>query len=106
MKLLTALLICLTASATAQTETTVRKDVLLIDRVERTAVESTPRRGMLKSEVSATWGEPLSRSGPVGEPPISHWTYGPFTVYFEHDHVIHAVINKATDTESKPDLPR
>ncbi len=106
MKIMTALLICLTGTATAQTGSTVRQDVLLIDRVERTAVQTTPRRGMLKSEVAASFGEPLSMSGSVGEPPISHWVYELFTVYFEHNHVIHAVINQATATESKPAMSR
>jgi hypothetical protein len=28
----------------------------------------------------------------VGRPPISRWEYPGFIVYFEHEHVIHAVV--------------
>lgn len=51
-----------------------------------------PARGMKKQQVFETFGEPLSKTAPKGTPPISNWKYNGFTVYFEHDHVIHTVL--------------
>lgn len=56
----------------------------------------TPRRGMTKSQVEATYGAPESKNGPTGEPPIYYWEYPGFTVYFEADHVLHAVTKQMT----------
>jgi outer membrane protein assembly factor BamE (lipoprotein component of BamABCDE complex) len=56
----------------------------------------TPNTGMSKSQVEARFGQPLEHSGPVGTPPIYTWDYGQFTVYFEGDHVIHAVVKAPT----------
>ena len=52
----------------------------------------TPPRGMTKSRVLARYGKPVSQSGPVGQPPISRWDYPDYRLYFEYDHVLHAVI--------------
>lgn len=52
---------------------------------------ATPRSGQSKETVRETFGEPAQRVPAVGEPPISRWQYQDFTVYFEYDHVIHAV---------------
>ena len=51
----------------------------------------TPTRGMSMQQVEANFGAPASKSAPVGTPPISHWEYAGFVVYFEYDHVIHSV---------------
>ncbi len=51
-----------------------------------------PTRGMSMDGVLQRFGEPASRRGPVGDPPISTWEYGDFVVYFERNHVIHAVV--------------
>ncbi len=51
-----------------------------------------PARGMTMESVLQRFGEPLGRRGPVGEPPITTWTYPDFVVYFERDWVIHAVV--------------
>ena len=53
-----------------------------------------PRTGTTQAQVEAKYGEPIERSGPVGSPPISSWTYPNFIVYFEYDHVIHSVVIK------------
>jgi hypothetical protein len=53
-----------------------------------------PKTGTSQAEVEAKYGEPLERSGPLGTPPISSWTYPNFIVYFEYDHVIHSVVIK------------
>ncbi|WP_238376296.1 hypothetical protein [Marinagarivorans algicola] len=51
-----------------------------------------PATGMSKAQVSAEYGEPLERSGPVGDPGIYIWTYDKFKVYFEGERVIHSVV--------------
>ncbi len=51
-----------------------------------------PRSGVTKEAVTSRFGEPLQQAGPVGEPPIYTWDYDKFTVYFEGDRVIHAVV--------------
>jgi hypothetical protein len=50
-----------------------------------------PTRGMTKAEVTARFGEPTAKSAPVGKPPITRWEYPGYTVFFEYDHVVHAV---------------
>ena len=34
----------------------------------------------------------LSKSQPVGQPPITRWDYPEYRLYFEYDHVLHAVV--------------
>lgn len=60
--------------------------------VER--VPGMPERGTRMAAVKSRLGEPVRRIGPVGEPPITRWVYERFTVYFEHDLVLHAVKNR------------
>jgi hypothetical protein len=50
-----------------------------------------PDRGQSMASVEARFGVPDTRSAAVGQPPITRWSYPNFTVYFEHDHVVHAV---------------
>ncbi len=52
-----------------------------------------PKRGISKSQVRKKFGEPSSVSGPVGQPPITTWRYNSMTVYFEYNHVVHAVVH-------------
>jgi len=86
--------------APALAQQTVRKDVLLIDRIENTAHIPVPRHGQTMEQVTDSFGQPQERHGPVGEPAISRWVYQDFTVYFENQWVINAVINRATETET------
>jgi len=58
--------------------------------IRESAVER-PSRGMSKSAVEARFGQPASRHTAVGQPPISRWDYPGFSVFFEHEYVIHAV---------------
>ena len=53
---------------------------------------ATPARGTSKAQVEKHFGAPTDRVAAVGDPPISSWVYPGFTVYFEYDHVIHAVL--------------
>ncbi len=52
-----------------------------------------PRRGSTKQQVEAKFGVPVSREGPVGDPPISRWNYDRYSVFFEHNHVVHSVVH-------------
>lgn len=58
-----------------------------------------PRRGKSTDQVLEEFGSPASRRGPVGDPPISVWEYPQFSVYFEHDRVLHTVVKRETITE-------
>ncbi len=51
-----------------------------------------PKTGLKTSEVEAEFGAPINKTSAVGNPPISTWIYPDFVVYFEYDHVIHAVL--------------
>ncbi len=51
-----------------------------------------PTRGISKTAVEQKFGSPQQKSSPVGDPPITKWTYSDFIVYFEYNHVIHSVI--------------
>ena len=50
-----------------------------------------PRRGSSMAQVQERFGAPKSRHAAVGQPPITRWDYEGFSVYFEHQHVVHAV---------------
>lgn len=68
-------------------------DTLIIDGIEQARATSAerPTRGMSMDKVTARWGSPTSKDAAVGQPPITRWVYPDFVVYFEHDHVVHAV---------------
>lgn len=51
-----------------------------------------PARGTSMESVRGQHGEPAETIGPVGEPPITRWIYQDYTVYFEHNRVIHSVV--------------
>ena len=53
---------------------------------------SVPGRGLSKAQVEASYGAPSEKIAAVGEPPISRWVYPGFIVYFEYNHVVHAVL--------------
>lgn len=62
------------------------------EQLERPA---TPTRGMNKSQVLKRFGAPKSKTAAVGDPPISRWQYDAYTVVFEYDWVLHAVVPDA-----------
>jgi hypothetical protein len=68
-------------------------DTLLIEGVELSQTTRTerPARGETKARVEQRFGQPTLMVAAIGDPPISRWEYPGFVVYFEHDHVIHAV---------------
>ena len=55
------------------------------------AAVERPARGMSMKSVEARFGAPTKRYEAVGQPPITRWEYPGFVVYFEYQHVIHAV---------------
>ena len=67
-------------------------DTLLVESAQSGSAVVRPAHGLVMEQVIQQYGEPQQRLGPVGEPPISHWVYGDFIVYFEHQHVIHSVV--------------
>jgi hypothetical protein len=68
-------------------------DTLIVDGLNQTAgtVSERPNRGQSMDKVESVWGQPQAKQGAVGDPPISRWEYSDFIVYFEYQHVIHAV---------------
>lgn len=52
-----------------------------------------PGRGMSMEMVQNRFGDAPEKFSAVGEPPITKWIYKNFTVYFESEFVIHAVVN-------------
>ena len=72
---------------------TVVADTLLVESVNASANSVVrPTHGSTMDAVLQQFGEPPQRHGPVGDPPISHWVYADFVVYFEHQRVIHSVV--------------
>ncbi len=51
-----------------------------------------PTRGMSMANVEREYGQPVSITAAVGEPPITRWDYADFVVYFEYSTVIHSVV--------------
>jgi hypothetical protein len=68
-------------------------DVLLLDGVEMDSQTANmrPARGMSMERVESMYGPPTDRRAAVGDPPITRWDYPGFIVFFEYQHVIHAV---------------
>jgi hypothetical protein len=50
-----------------------------------------PDKGQTMQAVEAKFGAPQARHDAVGKPPITRWDYPGFSVFFEHQRVIHAV---------------
>ena len=50
-----------------------------------------PQRGASMKSVESQFGAPATRHAAVGKPPITRWDYPGFSVFFENQHVVHAV---------------
>jgi len=88
-KMFAAILFC---SSCTLTPVALHADTLIIPIGQQAGDhQSLPPRGASTTEVLRQRGEPVRRHAPVGQPPISRWEYGDFSVYFEHDRVIHSV---------------
>ena len=82
-------------------------DTLLIDRVRQERSHALPARGLSMTEVERRYGAPTSKLSPAGgdsrwHPTINRWVYADYTVYFERDRVIDAVVNHASPEEIGP----
>lgn len=69
-------------------------EVLLMDTVKQEASANVPSSGLTMDAVRGRYGEPREIVPAVGEPPITRWIYDGFTVYFENNRVIHAVVHR------------
>jgi hypothetical protein len=74
--------------ATADTLSIINQPANTADGVKR------PGRGLTKQQVESSFGSPLEKKPAVGEPPISRWVYDKYTVYFEHEYVIHSAVHR------------
>jgi len=72
---------------------TVYADVLLIEEVRQSERMELPVNGLDKATVEAKFGTPVEKQPAVGEPPISSWKYDTYSVYFEYDLVLFAVLH-------------
>jgi hypothetical protein len=86
-----------TAALAATVALPLRADTLVVDAVAEAGASAgeRPARGMTMGTVERRWGAPESRSAAVGQPPITRWEYPGFTVFFEYQHVVHAVRRRA-----------
>lgn len=87
-RILAALLCGCAAAGAAVADTLVVNDQVQV----RESQLDRPKRGSTMGEVEKHFGAPLTRHPTVGKPPITRWDYNAFSVFFEHDRVIHAVV--------------
>lgn len=85
----------------------VNAETLLVERVSEESRVALPARGLSMAEVEARFGAPTdrleSRGGQKRQwPAINRWVYPQFTVYFEKNKVIDAVLNRADANEIGP----
>ncbi|NIP73512.1 MAG: hypothetical protein GWO16_11000 [Gammaproteobacteria bacterium] len=90
---LVAGLACIAAGAAVHAQTGTGRSV---GDIPTSGPQGVPRptRGMSMDQVRQRFGDPLQTHPPVGDPPITRWVYDRFTVYFEHQYVIHSVAHR------------
>ena len=64
-----------------------------------------PRRGLSMAQVEQRYGAPVQKLPSAGgdtprHPTINRWRYNGYTVYFERNHVIHSVVDAASQPPS------
>ena len=91
-RVLLALLAACAISATAAAETVVIDGQL---HVAPTTVPH-PQRSQTMRQVEQRFGTPERRYPTVGQPPITRWDYRNFSVFFEYNRVVHAVVHAPT----------
>ncbi|MCP1726697.1 hypothetical protein J2T60_000662 [Natronospira proteinivora] len=92
---LSAVAIALLSHGSVMAEPRSGGDRLWIEDAESHDID-VPSRGMNMENVRNVHGEPRDIEGPVGDPPITRWVYEDYSVYFEHELVLHTVL-EATD---------
>jgi len=70
------------------------QNLQMVDPPEAQARAATPSRGTSMAQVEQRFGAPTERFAAVGQPPITRWVYPGFVVYFEYQHVVHAVASR------------
>jgi hypothetical protein len=85
----TAISLCLAGLAAAPALSA--QTLEMADPPAATTAVATPVRGQTMAQVERQFGAPAERFAPVGQPPITRWVYADKIVYFEYDHVVHAV---------------
>jgi hypothetical protein len=75
-----------------QAATPALAETLSTDTGNPAAAGDRPNRGSTMATVQGRFGEPSNRHATVGNPPITRWDYPQFSVYFEHDRVLHTVL--------------
>jgi hypothetical protein len=68
-------------------------DVLLMEGIQSAPAVDVPRNGITMTQVRQRYGSPVTEHPAVGEPPITRWDYQGYSVFFEHDLVLHSVIH-------------
>jgi len=71
------------------------QDLQMAEAPAAEARADMPTRGTSMAQVEARFGAPAERYAAVGQPPITRWVYPSFVVYFEYQHVVHAVAVRA-----------
>jgi|HubBroStandDraft_6_1064221.scaffolds.fasta_scaffold269618_2 hypothetical protein len=80
--------------------------VVVNDQVQvRESQVDRPKRGSTMGDVEKRFGAPVNRHPTVGAPPITRWDYNGFSVFFEHDRVIHAVATGGMAPAAGSDAP-
>ena len=87
-RIFVAMLLGCALAGSAAAETIVVNDQVQV----RESQLDRPKRGSTMNEVEKRFGAPTTRHATVGKPPITRWDYRDFSVFFEHDRVIHAVV--------------
>jgi hypothetical protein len=68
-------------------------DVLLMEGIQSAPAVNAPRNGITMAQVRQQYGSPVTEHPAVGEPPITRWDYAGYSVFFEHDLVLHSVVH-------------
>jgi hypothetical protein len=76
----------------------VSADVLLIDAITQAPINSEeglprPTRGMSMEQVRQRYGLPATEYPQIGDPPITRWDYGQYSVFFEYQYVLTSVVH-------------
>lgn len=88
-RVLLAVLVACAVTATASAAT-----VVVDGRVQiAPTTVAHPRRSETMRQVERRFGQPEKRYPTVGRPPITRWDYPDFSVYFEFNRVVHAVVH-------------
>ncbi len=94
-----ALLLCLLPAGVAHADTLT---IPLGQQQAGRQNDSLPQRGTRAQAVLERHGQPSRRHEAVGQPPIRRWDYEGFSVYLEHDHVVHSVHQYQPRTSARP----